>query len=80
MITNYLRDATHDEVLAALPRVWEGDSGRKYPANVSRVKLSLELKSNTVTAFVYIDGRLTSHGHIVWKWDTEEVRYHEIRY
>ena len=80
MVTKYLRDATNDEILAALPHVWEGDSGRKYPANVSRVKLSLSFTDNMVTAFVYLDGCITSHGHIVWDWDTEQVRYHVIRY
>jgi uncharacterized protein YukE len=79
MITNHLRNATNEEVLAALPHVWEGDSGRKYPANVTKVKLSLEFTSNTVTAFVYTDDRITAHGHIVWNWGTESVRYHEIR-
>ena len=80
MITKYLRDATNDEVLAALPHVWEGDSGRKYPDNVTRVKLSLEFTSNTVTAFVYVNNSITACGHIVWNWETESVRYHEIRY
>lgn len=80
MNDTHLSNATNADVLAHLPNIWEANSGRKYPTNVSRVKLALDFKSNVVTAFVYLEGGITSHGYIMWKWDTGEMRHFEIRY
>lgn len=77
-MTNYLREATDTEVLAALPHVWEGSSGRKYPDNVRDVKLKLNFATNEVSAFVYTD-RITATAHIVWDWDTEVVKWFDLR-
>ena len=79
MSDKHLRNATDEQVLEVLPRIWEDNSGRKYPDNVRKVKLKLSFATNEVTAFVSTTDESLHIAHIVWVWDTEVVMWFDLR-